>query len=123
MLDGKGERREKREEGSMFLKQLDNQFGLGRLLERHGNDGQTGRGEERKRRRKGESEGDRWGEKVVVEGLSNDEGEESRGEGEERGQTLESQDLRFFGLDGSQMLQLLVPPVPPQPPPFPSYDL
>ncbi len=38
------------EKGSMFLKQLDNLFGLGPLPKRHGNDGQPGRGEERKRR-------------------------------------------------------------------------
>ena len=34
----------------MFLKQLDNLFGLGPLPKRHGNDGQLRRGEERKRR-------------------------------------------------------------------------
>lgn len=36
------------ENGSMFLKQLDNLFGLGPLQKRHGNDGQLGQGEERK---------------------------------------------------------------------------
>lgn len=34
----------------MFLKQLDNLFGLGPLPKRHGNDGQPGRGEESKKR-------------------------------------------------------------------------
>lgn len=34
----------------MFLKQLDNLFGLGPLPKRRGNDGQPGQGEERKRR-------------------------------------------------------------------------
>lgn len=38
------------ENGSMFLKQLDNLFGLGPLPKRRGNDGQSGREEERKRR-------------------------------------------------------------------------
>lgn len=66
------------EKGSMFLKQLDNLFGLGPLPKRHGNDGQPGRGEERKRRgdeeeRRGEREGDRWRGKVV-EGLSRGNG-------------------------------------------------
>lgn len=37
------------ENGSMFLKQLDNLFGLGPLQKRHGNDVQAGQGEERKR--------------------------------------------------------------------------
>lgn len=32
----------------MFLKQLDNLFGLGPLQKRHRNDGQSGQGEERK---------------------------------------------------------------------------
>lgn len=50
---------ERAEKGSMFLKQLDNLFGLGPLPKRHGNDGQLGRGEERKRRgrRGGEERG------------------------------------------------------------------
>lgn len=34
------------ENGSVFLKQLDNLFGLGPLPKRCGNDGQPGRGEE-----------------------------------------------------------------------------
>lgn len=57
----------------MFLKQLDNLFGLGPLPKRRGNDGQPGRGEERKRR-KGEREGDRWGGKVAAEGLCRGKG-------------------------------------------------
>lgn len=75
----------------MFLKQLDNLFGLGPLPKRHGNDGQPGRREERKRRgeeeeRRGVKEGDRWRGKVVVEGLSRGKGGEARrGEGSETG--------------------------------------
>lgn len=43
----------------MFLKQLDNLFGLDPLLKRQGNDGQPGLREERKRRKKGdEKEGE-----------------------------------------------------------------
>lgn len=54
----------------MFLKQLDNLFGLGPLPKRHGNDGQPGPEEERKKRGRGEvKEGDRWRGKVVVEGM------------------------------------------------------
>lgn len=65
--------------GSMFLKQLDNLFGLGTLQKRHGNDVQAGQGEERK--------GGGWRGKVVV-GLSRGKagGERvRRGEGSETG--------------------------------------
>lgn len=81
------------EKGSMFLKQLDNLFGLGPLPKRHGN---YWRG----RRGRGEREGDRWRGKVVVEGLRRGNGGRW---GEEKGRRLESQDLRLFWLDGSQM--------------------
>lgn len=80
------------ENGSVFLKQLDNLFGLGPLPKRCGNDGQPGQGE-----------GARWRVKVVAEGR----GAEQRKAGEGffwGGCRLESQDLRLFWLDGSQML-------------------
>lgn len=70
----------------MFLKQLDNLFGLGPLPKRHGNDGQPGREEKRKKRgqRRGE-EGDRWRGKVVVEGMRRGKRGVRRGEGSETG--------------------------------------
>lgn len=58
------------ENGSMFLKQLDNLFGLGPLPKRHGNDGQLGQGEGRRgRRERWGGVGGRWREKVVLVGL------------------------------------------------------
>lgn len=64
------------------------------------------RGRRGGRRSRGEREGDRWRGKVVVEGLSRGKEGEAAAvrRGEERGRRLESQDLRLFWLDGSQML-------------------
>lgn len=50
------------EKGSMFLKQLDNLFGLGLMPKRRGNDGQPGLGEEK------QSRGSTGGEELGREG-------------------------------------------------------
>lgn len=66
----------------MFLKQLDNLFGLGPLPKRCGNDGQPGQGEEESKgeeRRKGGSQMERKG-----GGGGGAEWREKGGKGEER---------------------------------------
>lgn len=97
------------ENGSMFLKQLDNLFGLGPLLKRHGNDGQLGQGEGRRGR---EMERKSSGGGVVQRRQGGGGGDGVGGKGGGWGLSLESQDLRVFWLDGSQMFQTPATPLP-----------